>query len=199
VLHTDRTTSERNALVESASTWMQVVFGGVGVTVAIVALVIGYFAWVQPHSPDGNTGPTVTSAARPTSTSGPSHAGRTVALTELTPSVGGSNLHRSGNDLVMPCASGGSTDRQRVAEYELADRYLAITATLTVSKAPDADSQLQVRVFADEQQAANVTLTKGTPTSIDVPLSGKEKLKIQLTCQSRDSGITIGTPTMTHA
>ena len=39
-----------SVLAESASTWMQVVFGGLGLSVAIVGAVIAYFAWVQPHS-----------------------------------------------------------------------------------------------------------------------------------------------------
>jgi hypothetical protein len=174
---------------------MQVVFGGLSVTVAIVALVIGYFAWVQPHSPDGNSGPDRSAK----STSRPARGQRTVALTALTPSAGGSDLRRSDSGLVMPCATGESTDRQRTAEYDLAGRYVELTANLSVSRAPDADSQLQMKIFTDDQEAADVILTKESPAAIDVPLSGKQRLKIQLTCQSRDSELTIGAPAMTHA
>ena len=50
--------AKESAVAETASTWMQVVFGGLGLSVAIVGAIIAYFAWVQPHSPnDDNAAP----------------------------------------------------------------------------------------------------------------------------------------------
>ena len=202
--------SERKSLAESASTWMQVVFGGLSVAIAIVALVIAYFAWVEPHSPDDDTGRTQRApAATTTSTTGttatstistpqPTVDRRRVALTDLIPSVGGTNVRRAGSDLMMPCASGETSDRHRTVEYDLADRYVAMVAKLTVTKAADPDAQLQLKVFTDELTAANVILTKGKSADVEVALDGKKSLKIQLTCQSPNSEMTIGAPSLTH-
>ena len=201
--------SERKSLAESASTWMQVVFGGLSVAIAIVALVIAYFAWVKPHSPDDDAGRTERAPAAATTTTGttatstvatpqPTVDRRTVALMDLIPSVGGTNVRRAGSDLMMPCASGETSDRHRTVEYDLADRYVAMVAKLTVAKATDPDAQLQLKVFTDELTAANVILTKGKSADVEVALDGKKSLKIQLTCQSPNSEMTIGAPSLTH-
>jgi hypothetical protein len=208
MIHTDQIPdSEHQSPVDSASTWMQVVFGGLSVTIAIVALVIGYFAWLEPHSPDDNTGQATNATAATSSTGAgkvpapvePTVDGRRVPLADLTPSVGGSNLRRSGSDLTMPCASGEAADRHRAVEYDLAGRYLAMAGELTVSKAPDPDSSLQMKIFIDGRQAEDVILTEGKPATVDVRLAGVQNLRMQLTCQSRDSAMTIGAPSLTHA
>jgi hypothetical protein len=196
---------------------MQVVFGGLGLTVAIVALVITYFAWIHPQSSNDSGGvtpgpPTATIPAGITATpdgtattaggvpaAQPTATGQQVALTGLTPAVGGSNIHKQGGDLTMPCASGSASDRQRTVEYELAGRYVNLSATLVVAKAPDSDAALQVKILTDEQQAKSVVLTSGKPEPVNVALDGKQSLEIQLTCQSPDSAITISAPTLTHA
>ena len=75
-----------------------------------------------------------------------------------------------------------------------AGHYLAMTARLSVSKAPDADSELQIQIFTDDHQASNTVLTKGKTTDITVALTGVQDLQIQLTCQSPDSEMTLGAP-----
>jgi hypothetical protein len=135
----------------------------------------------------------------PTVTPAPTADGRRVALLGMKASVGGGNVRRSGSDLSMPCASGQASDRQRVVQYELAGRYTALTGKLTVSKASDADTKLQMKIFTDERQAADFVLTKGNPAVLDVPLSGAQTLEIQLTCESPDSEMTMSAPTLMHA
>jgi hypothetical protein len=200
--------SESKSLVAAASTWMQVVFGGLSVTIAIAGLVIAYFAWVKPHSPDENAGhsekgrPTAPAAGVTANdvapTPPPTPDRRTVALADQVPTVGGSNVRRSGSDLTMACASGETTDRQRAVEYDLAGRYVAMTAKLTVSKASDSDAKLQMKVFTDDLKVADVVLTKGKSADMDLPLDGKDTLRIQLICQLPNGEITLGAPNLMH-
>ncbi|GAA0582315.1 hypothetical protein GCM10010172_79270 [Paractinoplanes ferrugineus] len=210
-----------------AATWMQVVFGGAGVAIALVAAVFAYFAWVQPHAPDeptpgpvGTTGAVATTGSAPTATTGPATTGpattrpavtgpattgatqatggRQVPLGRLAPSAGGANIHPAGGDLVMPCASGQATDRQRTVEYDLAGRYTGVTARLRVSKAPDTDSLLQVKVFSDGKEVANQNVTGAASVPLSSQFSGTTTMRIQLTCQSPDSEITFENPTLSH-
>lgn len=215
MVHTGRVSdSKGRSAADAASTWMQVVFGGLGVSVALVALVIAYFAWVQPHSPDdgGRAAPPVpataagpaTTAAGPATTAataappGTAATAATVALGDLTPTVGAGNIRRSGGDLVMPCATGQSTDRQRIVEWDVLGRYTAMEAEVRVSKARDGDTPLQIKVFTDGPQAGNEVVTKGRTTRLSIPLDGREKMRIQLTCQFPDGEITLGNPALTH-
>jgi len=197
--------AKESALAESASTWMQVVFGGLGLSVAIVGLIIAYFAWVQPHSsadddkvassvPAGGTG---TTAARsgPTAPAG----AKQVALRGLAATTGGSNVRPDGDDLTMPCGSGQSTDRQRTVEYDLLGNYATLTADLTVTKARDGDTPLQVAVLVDDRGAGTYTLTRGTGSRrLDLPLTGAGRLRLQLICQFPDGEIRFGNPLLTH-
>jgi hypothetical protein len=207
MVHTGRMPdSNGRTLADSASTWMQVVFGGLGVSIAIVAVVIAYFAWVQPHSPDGGDGANPPDVAKPgpgATTTGvpPPTAPATadvVALGELTPTVGAGNLRRSGADLVMRCATGQSSDRERIVEFDLLGRYTALAAELRVSKARDADTRLQLKILADGPQVADHQLTKVNPTPLSIPLDGKQKLRFQLTCQFPDGEITLASARLTH-
>ncbi|WP_433362395.1 hypothetical protein ACQPZX_30250 [Actinoplanes sp. CA-142083] len=202
--------------VADAASWTQVVLAGVGVVVAIVAAIFGYFAWIQPHSPASSTTAEakLSAAPAPVSTTQPA-AGTgsttpaaatpvtpvagTVALASLAPAAGGANIHAGGGGLVMPCASGQSDDRQRTVEYDLLRRYAGLETDLTVSKAPDADSKVQIKIFADGREAANRTLKKGPASRLKVPLDGTEKLRIQLTCEFPDSEITLGNPALAHS
>jgi hypothetical protein len=188
-----------SAVAGTASTWMQVVFGGLGLSVAIVGAVIAYFAWVQPHSSNDDNpppGPAGTTAAR---TTGPP-ASQRVALATLTASTGGGNFRPDGSGLDMACASGQSIDRQRSVEYDLLGHYAALGADLTVSKARDGDTALQVAVFADDRGVGTYTLKKdGTSRRLDVSLAGVGRLRIQLTCQFPDGEVRFGDPLLTHA
>jgi hypothetical protein len=188
---------------------MQVVFGGLSVTIAIVALVIGYFAWINPQSTNDDarethsalpTTATATDATTVSTSPTTQHTadGVKVALASLTPSVGGVNIRANGSDLAMPCASGAANDRQRTVEYDLAGRYANFAATLTVSNALDPDTKLQMKIFTDERQAADVVLAKKKSARTNVPLHGKRSLKIQLICEAPDSEMTIGVPLLTH-
>lgn len=195
-----------SAVAESASTWMQVVFGGLGLSVAIVGAVIAYFAWVQPHSPaddKGSSGPATAGPAVPTTTTATATAAlpsRQVPLGGLAASTGGGNVRPDGSDLVMACASGQSTDRQRTIEYDLLGNYAALSADLTVPKARDGDTPLQLAVFADDRGAGTYTLKKdGTVRRLDVQLAGTARLRIQLTCQFPDGEVRLGNPLLTHA
>jgi hypothetical protein len=211
------------SVAESASTWMQVVFGGISVSVAIAGLVIAYFAWVRPHSPAGDdpavqpVAPSVaagiatehtttkhtaagttapnTAAAEVIATTPPS---RMVALGDLPAEIGGGNLRHDGANLMMACATGQSADRQREVRYDLAGRYSAMTAKITVAKAPDGDSQLQLKIFTDDLQAEVQTLSKGTSGDLSVPLTGVQKLRVELTCQSRAGELAFHDPHLTH-
>jgi hypothetical protein len=193
--------AKESAVAETASTWMQVVFGGLGLSVAIVGAIIAYFAWVQPHSPnDDNAAPepggTTTSTTRPTEAAN----AKQVALGGLTASTGGGNFRPDGAALAMACASGQSTDRQRSIEYDLLGNYTALGADLTVSKARDGDTPLQVSVFADDRGVGTYTVKKdGTSRRLDVPLAGVGRLRIQLTCQFPDGEVRFGDPLLTHA
>jgi hypothetical protein len=131
-----------SAVAESASAWMQAAFGGLGLAVAIVGLIVAYFAWIQPHSPEDDkqtvpSGPTSagTTSASPLASAGPTSAARPVALSSLTATTGGGNVRPDGPDLTMPCATGTSTDGQRAIEYDLLGNYAAFDADLTASKA----------------------------------------------------------------
>jgi hypothetical protein len=209
MVHTGRVPDTKDrTLAESASTWMQVVFGGLGVSVAIVALVIAYVAWVQPHSSDGDgdradpagpvaTGTVATGNGAP-STPAPA-AAATVALRELTPTVGAGHVRTAGDDLVMRCATGGSSDRQRTVEYDLLGRYTAMEAGVRVSKARDNDTPLQIRIFADGRETATRTVTKATDTRLSIPLGGMQKMRLRLTCQFPDGEITLADPKLIHA
>jgi hypothetical protein len=200
--------SKDKTLAESASPWMQVVFGGLGVCIAIVALVIAYFAWVQPQSPNNNDedpadpppGPAATATTRTDVpvTAAPSTAAG-VSLSELTPTVGAGNVRRSGDDLVIHCATGQSDDRLRKVEYDLLGRYTGMDAELRVSKARDSDTPLQLKVFADGPEAANKVVTKGKTTRLSISLEGRQKVQVQLTCQFPDGEITLGSPKLIHA
>jgi hypothetical protein len=183
---------------------MQVVFGGIAVTIGIVALVIAYFAWVQPHSPDGTAAPppagTSTTTANGTTATVPpaTVAAAGTALATLTPIVGTSNVQRSDDDLMIHCATGQSTDRQRIVEYDVLGRYAALETELRVSKARDDETPLQVKVFADGLEVTNRALTKASTTRTSVPLSGVQKVRLQLTCQFPDGELTLGDPTLTR-
>jgi hypothetical protein len=184
-----------SAVAGTASTWMQVVFGGLGLSVAIVGAVIAYFAWVQPHSSNDDNGP-----PRPAGRTTAPPASQLVALASLTASTGGGNFRPDGSGLDMACASGQSTDRQRSVEYDLLGHYAALGADLTVSKARDGDTPLQVAVFADDRGVGTYTLKKdGTSRRLDVPLAGVGRLRIQLTCQFPDGEVRFGDPFLTHA
>jgi hypothetical protein len=238
--------AKESALAESASTWMQVVFGGLGLSVAIVGLVIAYFAWVQPHSSDdGRTGgdkpaaaalgstaapalpattaavpattaavpattaavpattaavPATTAAVPATTGATPAAGSKAVPLGRLEATTGGGNVHPAGSDLTMPCATGQTTDRLRTIEYDLSGHYTALTAGLTVTKAHDADTALQVAVFVDDHQIDASNLTKGGAAGrLDVPLTGGSHLRIQLICQLPDGEVRFDAPTLTHA
>lgn len=197
-----------SAVAESASTWMQVVFGGLGLSVAVVGAVIAYLAWVQPHSPaDDNNGGSRPATAGPavsvtttaaTATTAPPP--RQVPLGGLTATTGGGNVRPDRSDLVMACASGQSDDRQRTIEYDLLGNYAALSADLTVSKARDSDTPLQLAVFADDRGAGTYTLKKdGAARRLDVQLVGAARLRIQLTCQFPDGEVRLGNPLLTHA
>ncbi|MEU8242274.1 NPCBM/NEW2 domain-containing protein [Actinoplanes missouriensis] len=199
------------SVAASASTWMQVVFGGISTSVAIAALVIAYLAWIRPHSPDGppeppaaaittttvtTIGATATAATAPPpvdATTTAAAAGQ-VGLTTLDPEIGGDKIRITGGNLAMPCASGQSSDRQRSVQYDLAGRYTAFTARIAVAKAPDSDSQLQMKIFADDRQATVHTLADGKSETAHVPLDGVSRMRIELTCQSRLSELTITEP-----
>jgi hypothetical protein len=190
-----------------AATWMQVVFGGIGVTVAIVAAVLAYFAWVQPHSPDTPapiaqpgtaTDVTTATSAAPAATVRATSARRT-SLGRMTPDAGGSNVRAAGGDLTMPCASGQSDDRQRTVEYDLRARYTTLEADLRVSRAPDEDSRLQIKIFADDREVANHTLATGKADPLKVPVDGAGRMRIQLICESPESEIKFGNPTLIHS
>ncbi|RAK25993.1 NPCBM/NEW2 domain-containing protein [Actinoplanes lutulentus] len=197
-------------MADTASTWMQVVFGGISLSVAIAGLVIAYFAWVQPNSPADTADPgarpvTPPAATSPVAATSPATApepattaNEVVALAGLDAEIGGSTVQRSGQDLTMACPTGLSTDRQRKIQYDLAGRYLTLTANLAVSKAPDNDSQLQLKVFADDRQAAVHTLSRGKTADLDVPVAGVQKLRIELVCQSRAGEMTFTDPGLTH-
>ncbi|WP_212986277.1 hypothetical protein [Actinoplanes auranticolor] len=200
--------AEGKSPAEAASAWMQVVFGGMGVTIALVALVIAYFAWVQPHSPVGESkaGPAPPApAARTATTTGPPAAvdpavtAAPVPLVRLTPTVGADNVRPAGDDLVIHCATGQTSDRRRVVEYDLLGRYTALRAELRVSKARDDDTPLQLKVFADDAVAANQVVTKGKSAPMRIPLDGKQKMRVQLTCQFPDGEIRLGNPGLDHS
>jgi hypothetical protein len=203
--------SESKSLAESASTWMQVVFGGLGVAIALVALVIAYFAWVQPHSPadDNKAEPAppapVTKAATPETagptadTAGPTAAAAGVPLVRLTPTVGAGNVRQADDDLVIHCATGQTSDRQRVVEYDVLGRYTALKAELRVSRARDGDTPLQLKVFTDDAIAANQVVTKGKSAPMRIPLDGKQKMRVQLTCQFPDGEIKLDNPELDHS
>jgi hypothetical protein len=192
-----------SAVAESASTWMQVVFGGLGLAVAIVGLVIAYFAWVQPHSSADDTrtvadGPATTTGATTSATRAP--VVKQVPLGSLSATTGGGNVRPDGSDLTMACATGQSTDRQRTIEYELLGNYAALSADLTASKARDGDTPLQVAVFADDRGVGTYTLKKdGGTRKLDVPLTGVGRVRLQLTCQFPDGEVRLGDPVLTHA
>ncbi|MEU8230536.1 hypothetical protein AB0C12_13160 [Actinoplanes sp. NPDC048967] len=197
--------SESKSLAESASTWMQVVFGGLGVAIALVALVIAYFAWVQPHSPaadDDKAEPAppapVTGTTTP-ETAGPTTAAAGVPLVRLTPAVGAGNVRPADDDLVIHCATGQTSDRQRVVEYDLLGRYTALNAELRVSRARDGDTPLQLKVFTDDAIAANQVVTKGKSAPMRIPLDGKQKMRVQLTCQFPDGEIKLDNPELDHS
>jgi hypothetical protein len=198
---------KESAVAESASTWMQVVFGGAGLSVAIVGLVIAYFAWVQPHSAGDDPGddkpaaaPGAATSAAKTTTSATTAPPKQVPLSSLAATTGGSNLRPAGNDLTMACASGESDDRQRSVEYDLLGNYARLNADLTVPKARDGDTPLQVAVFADDRGAGTYTLKKdGGSRRLDMPLTGVGRLRLQLTCQFPDGEVRLGNPLLTHA
>ncbi|GIE93541.1 hypothetical protein [Paractinoplanes rishiriensis] len=203
---------------QAASTWLQVAFGGMSVTIALVAAVIAYFAWVQPHEPGagaaagdtgrrageaGNGTPTGTTAARgsgePATKKPITKKPATKKLASLEPTLGGTNLRRSGNDLVLPCATGQTTDRQRTVEYDLFGRYATAEAALTVTRARDGESPAQIKILADGLVATTVTVTRNHPARLNVPLAGRQKMRLQLTCQFPDSEVTIGNATLIHS
>ncbi|MEU4558634.1 NPCBM/NEW2 domain-containing protein [Actinoplanes sp. NPDC023936] len=183
-------------------------FAGISTSVAIAALVIAYFAWIRPHSPDGPAEPpaaapapaATTAATTPhptdatTATAAATTARQGVGLTALEPEIGGDKIRVTGGELAMPCATGQSNDRQRSVQYDVAGRYTAFTANIAVAEAPDVDSQLQMKIFADDRQAAVHTLVKGKTETAHVPLDGVSKMRIELTCQSRLSELTITEP-----
>ncbi len=200
----------------AVSTWIQVVFGGLGVAIAIVALVIAYYAWVRPHAPAGEGGDqvtTTTGAAGPVSgqaapgegnVSGQAAPGekpgekneRATPLTELTPTAGGSSVQARSGDLIMPCASGESDDRQRTVEYDILGRYAALRAGLSVSKARDDETSLQIKIFADGRQIANHVVTRKAPATVNAPIAGRQKLRIQWTCQFPDGEAELRAPAL---
>jgi hypothetical protein len=205
MVHTGRVPdSDGKTLAESASTWMQVVFGGIAVILAVVGLVIAYFAWVQPHSPDGRADKPAADNLPPqvTTTTGtataPTAAAAGTALGKLTATVGTSNIKRDGDDLVIGCATGQSTDRQRVVEFDLLGRYAGLETEVRVSKARDTETPLQLKIFADGPEIANRAFTKAGATRLSVPLTGAQKMRLQLTCQFPDGEITLGDPTLTR-
>lgn len=185
--------SDGKTLADRASSWMQVVFSGLGVTIAMVAAVIAYFAWVQPQAAGDGDGPTMP-AVVPTA-----GAGMRVALGELTPAVGAGNIRRSGDDLVIHCATGQSSDRERVVEYDLLGRYTAMEAELRVVTARDTDTRLQLRIVADGPEIAAHTLTKGKPARLNIALTGKQKMRFQLSCQFADGEMTLGDVKLIHS
>jgi hypothetical protein len=121
-----------------------------------------------------------------------------VVLTVLTPSFGGGNIHRRGNNLTMPCASGESDDRLRTVEYNLLGRYSILQATLRVTRARDIDTALQISIFADGREVADSTLTMRAPSQLNVPVAGRQEMKIQLVCQFPDSEIAFENPMLVH-
>lgn len=199
--------SEGRSLAESASTWMQVVFGGLGVAIALVALVIAYFAWVQPHSPDSDDNksdpmPSVAAGtARSVTGTPPPAASATVngvPLGQLTPSIGAANVSLTGDDLVIHCATGQTSDRQRVVQYDLLGRYTSLAAELVVAKARDGDTPLQLKVFTDDTEAANQVVTKGKSIRLRFSLEGRQTMRIRLTCQFPDGEIRLKNPRIAH-
>ncbi len=194
--------SKDSAVAQSASTWMQVVFGGLGLSVAIVGAVIAYFAWVQPHSSTDDQPAAIgaTTAVPSSSATRPVVVSKQIPLGSLEATTGGGNVHPAGRDLTMPCASGQSTDRQRTVEYDLSGHYTALTAGLTVTRAHDGDTALQVIAFLDDRQTTIQTLTKGGATRrLEIPLTDGAQLRIQLTCQLPDGEVRLDDPTLTHA
>jgi hypothetical protein len=190
-----------------AATWIQVVLAGAGVTIALVAAVFGYFAWVQPHEPK-QVAPapvtttavtTITTAATGAATTATVAGGKRVALGQVAASAGVTNVRAVGGDLVMACPNGQSNDQARTVEYDLRGLYTGLEAQLRVSKAPDDDSAVQVKVFSDGREAANKTLTRTATGALDVRFSGTGKMRIQVVCQSPDSEITFGNPTLIHS
>ena len=206
MVHTGRVPySQGKTLADQASSWMQVMFGGLGVSVAIVAAVIAYFAWVQPQSPAGDgqgharSAGSATPAPTPPTVPANSDAAAQIALHEFTPMVGAGTIRRSGDDLVMRCATGQSTDLLRIAEYDLLGRYQALEAELRVLTARDADTPLQLRIIADGPEIANHVLTKGGTAKLNVPLTGKQRMRFQLSCQFADGEMTLKNPKLIHS
>ncbi|HEX5204955.1 MAG TPA: hypothetical protein VFW27_33975 [Actinoplanes sp.] len=211
--------AEHAAAAADAASWMQVALGAIGVVVAIVAAVFAYFAWIQPHSSeetgrppaaantagantggantgDANTGDAIGDAG----SGGPAAAGgERVPLSRLRPVAGAAYIHAGAGNLTMPCASGQSSDRQRTVEYDLLNRYTSLATNLTVSKAPDADSRVQIKIFSDGREVANRTLKRGPQDRLDVPFEGVEKMRIQLICESPESELTLGDPSLVHS
>ncbi|MEV6301923.1 NPCBM/NEW2 domain-containing protein [Actinoplanes sp. NPDC051861] len=202
-----------HSTANTVATWIQVILGGLGVSVAIAALVIAYFAWIRPHSPPGETAapspvPGATNAAAETGAlpqhgSAPATSGAAPtatppgdALTSLTPVFGGHNVRTTGADLTIACPTGQTNDLRRTVEYDLLGKYRSLDVELQVAKARDADTPLQWKVFTDGQLAANHVLKRGTPVPVQVDLTGKQKLRLQVTCQFPDGEMTLRNPTL---
>ncbi len=206
-------------MATDVSTWVQVIFAGMGVAIALVALIIAYFAWIRPHAPQDDpdraapvpapSGPAAPSLASsgpaapgsassgPVGTTGFPPAASTV-LTGLTPTIGGSDIRTRDGDVALPCATGQTGDRQRTVEWDLRGLYASLRAELLVSEARDDDTSLQMKIFADGRQVGNHVVRRTAPARVEAALDGKQKLRVQLTCQFPDGEVVLRSATLTR-
>jgi hypothetical protein len=184
------------------------------VPLTLVSVVITVLAWRQPVAPPGHSGdaaaaPASTSTAAmpapgdPATIASGSESNQAVPnqpLTTLQLKSGASNVELRDGALVMECARGTASDPHREVEYSLFGSYQRFRAEFEVSGAVRPELRTQFEVFVADGiqgiqgiQVANRVVTGNGSGEVDATFDpeGAEIMKLRLTCQHRDTALTI--------
>lgn len=182
----------------------------------VVGAVAAVLTWAVPRS--GNDAPASTPSVPSSAAAGPIATQRTggaatsspaaagLALTELTPSEGGSYLSGTGtgSTLVIRCPSGSVGDTSRTIVYDLRGQYRRLTAQVRVSGSPQPPIRSALEVLADDIRTGVVSIngngTEPLSAELTVPDSRRadpvraDRLSLRVTCRLVGPTITLIDP-----
>lgn len=164
--------------------------------VAVVTLLVAYFAWrnpVQNGAPAGSERASATSPATSASgvTAPATSASPARPVTELQVRAGAANVSVDGGTMVVPCGTGNTGDTRREIEYWLRGAYRSFTAEVEVTEVTAPEIRTQLEVFTDSELSANVILTGAQSRPVSAEVDGGDVLRLRLTCQQRDTVVVI--------